>query len=141
MSRMIDDVPEEMKSYDWVQDYENVLKNSRFVSGVRYAHEIPPTPLSLALKVIEENLKRPEIYACYASAPVDGQIGEGEHYVLTLFREYLKHKYGNESSVVTRTVLPLRRIVNGEFSGADDPDLHEHLLGQIHFVDDGSVKQ
>ena len=52
--------PEEW-DYAWLDDYDRVMKNSKFVSGTRRASDIPPAPLSLVISIMKEMTRYEEI--------------------------------------------------------------------------------
>ncbi|WP_306257774.1 hypothetical protein [Pararhizobium sp. IMCC21322] len=128
----------ELDQYQWYRDIDELAKHSKFKSMERLLSEIPPAPVSLVLTIMEEMTSRPEVFAAYASAPADGQIGPEEKFLLMWFREYIKHKYGNETQALSEAVYHMRDLANGAYGGVDDPKLRATLLADDSIYDDGA---
>lgn len=118
----------EMQEYDWAKDFERVRKNSKFVSGSIHSSDIPKRPLKEQLAIIRETMERAEVMEAFASAPYEEPLSERARHLLMWYHQYLGHKYGNRPDPLSLHTNIMRRFALGEFSGVDDPKLHEALL-------------
>ena len=69
--------PEEW-DYAWLDDYDRVMKDSKFLSGTRRASDIPPAPLSLVLTFMKEMTNYKEIFDAFACVKPNEQIPDKE---------------------------------------------------------------
>ena len=111
--------PEEW-DYAWLDDYDRVMKDSKFLSGTRRASDIPPAPLSLVLIFMKE----------MTCVKPNEQIPDKEKNHIFVFLDYLKHKYGNETWAPHIAINFMRYLANGKYTGLEDPNLHKDLLSE-----------
>ena len=124
--------------YAWLDDYDRVMKDSKFVSGNRLVSETPPAPLWLVLKLMEEMASYQEIFEAFASAKPDEQIPMKERNLIFVFLDYMRHKYGNETDATHVAMLFMRFLANGKYTGIEDPTLRRDLLNLPNVYEDRS---
>nr|WP_306267635.1 hypothetical protein [Pararhizobium sp. IMCC3301] len=127
----------ELDQYQWFNQIDDLADASNLDLSTRCLADIPPAPLSLVLTIMQEIVTRPEVVAAWSSAPLDGQIGPEESFLLRWYNDYLDYKYGNETMAVDEATSHMRLLVNGVYSGVDDPKLRAALLADIDVYDDG----
>ena len=129
----------ELDQYQWFNDIDALEEASNLDLSSRLLSDTPPAPLSLVLTIMQETVSRPEVVAAWRSAPLDGQIGPEESFLLRWYSEYLDYKYGNETTAVDEATGHMRRLVHGVYSGVDDPKLRAALLTEGIVYDDGET--
>ena len=117
----------EMLEWDWVKELPDLQRNSQFVSRSRLLSEIPPVPVERLLRVLKDALSRPEIVNASMHPESSEERSEKSRHILMWFREYIRHKYGNEDSALLMLSYYLPTIVNGHYQGIDDPKLHDDM--------------
>lgn len=127
----------ELDQYQWFNDIDELADASNLDLSTRCLADIPPAPLSLVLTIMRETVSRPEVVAAWRSAPLDGQIGPEESFLLRWYNDYLDYKYGNETMAVDEARGHIRLLVNGVYSSVDDPKLWAALLADDDIYDDG----
>ena len=127
----------ELDQYQWFNDIDELADASNLDLSTRCLADIPPAPLSLVLTIMQETVSRPEVVAAWSSAPLDGQIGPEESFLLRWYSNYLDYKYGNETMAVEEAKDNIRLLVNGVYSSVDDPKLRAALLADVDVYDDG----
>ena len=127
----------ELDQYQWFNDIDELADASNLDLSTRCLADIPPAPLSLVLTIMQETVSRPEVVAAWSSAPLDGQIGPEESFLLRWYSNYLDYKYGNETMAVEEAKDNIRLLVNGVYSSVDDPKLRAALLADDDIYDDG----
>lgn len=127
----------ELDQYQWFNDIDELADASNLDLSTRCLADIPPAPLSLVLTIMRETVSRPEVVAAWRSAPLDGQIGPEESFLLRWYNDYLDYKYGNETMAVDEARGHIRLLVNGVYSSVDDPKLRAALLADDDIYDDG----
>ena len=127
----------ELDQYQWFNDIDELADASNLDLSTRCLADIPPAPLSLVLTILQDMVSRPEVVAAWRSAPLDGQIGPEESFLLRWYSEYLDYKYGNETMAVEEAKDNIRLLVNGVYSSVDDPKLRAALLADDDIYDDG----
>nr|WP_306267653.1 hypothetical protein [Pararhizobium sp. IMCC3301] len=129
----------ELDQYQWFNDIDELADASNLDLSTRCLADIPPAPLSLVLAIMQETVSRPEVVAAWSSAPLDGQIGPEESFLLRWYNDYLDYKYGNETMAVDEARGHMRRLVHGVYSSVDDPKLRAALLADDDIYDDGET--
>ena len=127
----------ELDQYQWFNDIDELADASNLDLSTRCLADIPPAPLSLVLTILQDMVSRPEVVAAWRSAPLDGQIGPEESFLLRWYSDYLDYKYGNETMAVEEAKDNIRLLVNGVYSSVDDPKLRAALLADVDVYDDG----
>ncbi len=127
----------ELDQYQWFNDIDELADASNLDLSTRCLADIPPAPLSLVLTILQDMVSRPEVVAAWRSAPLDGQIGPEESFLLRWYSNYLDYKYGNETMAVEEAKDNIRLLVNGVYSSVDDPKLRAALLADDDIYDDG----
>ena len=127
----------ELDQYQWFNDIDALEEASNLDLSSRLLSDTPPAPLSLVLTIMQEIVSQPEVVAAWSSAPLDGQIEPEESFLLMWYSNYLDYKYGNETMAVEEATSYMRPLVNGVYSGVDDPKLRAALLADIDVYDDG----
>ena len=127
----------ELDQYQWFNDIDALEEASNLDLSSRLLSDTPPAPLSLVLTIMQETVSRPEVVAAWSSAPLDGQIGPEESFLLRWYSNYLDYKYGNETMAVEEAKDNIRLLVNGVYSSVDDPKLRAALLADDDIYDDG----
>ena len=127
----------ELDQYQWFNDIDALEEASNLDLSSRLLSDTPPAPLSLVLTIMQETVSRPEVVAAWSSAPLDGQIGPEESFLLRWYSNYLDYKYGNETMAVEEAKDNIRLLVNGVYSSVDDPKLRAALLADVDVYDDG----
>ena len=127
----------ELDQYQWFNDIDELAEASNLDLSSRLLSDTPPAPLSLVLTIMQETVSRPEVVAAWSSAPLDGQIGPEESFLLRWYSNYLDYKYGNETMAVEEAKDNIRLLVNGVYSSVDDPKLRAALLADDDIYDDG----
>ncbi len=127
----------ELDQYQWFNDIDELADASNLDLSTRCLADIPPAPLSLVLTILQDMVSRPEVVAAWRSAPLDGQIGPEESFLLRWYSNYLDYKYGNETMAVEEAKDNIRLLVNGVYSSVDDPKLRAALLADVDVYDDG----
>ncbi len=127
----------ELDQYQWFNDIDELADASNLDLSTRCLADIPPAPLSLVLTILQDMVSRPEVVAAWRSAPLDGQIGPEESFLIRWFSDYLDYKYGNETMAVEEAKDNIRLLVNGVYSSVDDPKLRAALLADDDIYDDG----
>ena len=127
----------ELDQYQWFNDIDELADASNLDLSTRCLADIPPAPLSLVLTILQDMVSRPEVVAAWRSAPLDGQIGPEESFLIRWFSDYLDYKYGNETMAVEEAKDNIRLLVNGVYSSVDDPKLRAALLADVDVYDDG----
>jgi hypothetical protein len=128
--------------FPWAKDFERVRANSKQYRGSTpiLASDMPKIPINLQLAVMAEATARPEIMAAYGSAPLNGQIPEQACTVLFWFEEYLSHKYGDRPEPARTMTVYMRKLMNGVYSGLDDPSLIRDLKTDPFVGEDDGVE-
>ena len=127
----------ELDQYQWFNDIDELADASNLDLSTRCLADIPPAPLSLVLTILQDMVSRPEVVAAWRSAPLDGQIGPEESFLIRWFSDYLDYKYGNETMAVEEAKDNIRLLVNGVYSSVDAPKLRAALLADVDVYDDG----
>lgn len=126
----------ELDQYQWYRDIDELRKTAKIDRSSRRLSDIPPAPLSLVLTIIEDMVSRPEVAAAWGSPYIDGYIAREESFLRMWFNEYLRCKYGNETTAVDEARSRVRDIVTGVYSGVNDPKLRAELLADDDIFED-----
>lgn len=122
----------EMQEYSWAKELLAHEHKSRPLTG----KPMEPAPINLLLTIIKDSASRPEVMAAYASAKVNEQVPPREVHLIQWFTQYMRMKYdymmrdeyGLQTDAAFTSMIFMRRLANGEYTGIDDPRLHAELL-------------
>ena len=117
----------EMLEWDWVKELPELQNNSKFVSRSRLLSEVPLVSIERLLSILEDALARPEIVEASMISDSGEEKSERSRHILMWFREYLRHKYGNEDNALRNVSYYLPALVNGKYKDINDPILRDHM--------------
>lgn len=125
-----------LENLPWYKEKQLLKDKSKFISGPAPYNAGGPCNIDLVLACIREALDRPEILEAYKSAGPNENIPDEYRNIIHYFNSYLWVKYGNRPDPLKHHIAYMRRIANGNYTGADDPNLRFDLLQHDNITDE-----